>query len=32
MRLARLGDGKLYVGSWSGWIHDGERPVATGDA
>ena len=32
MRLAGLGDAKLYVGSWSGWIHDGDRPVATGDA
>ena len=32
MRFAGLPDGKLYVGSWSGWIHDRDRPVAIGDA
>jgi thiosulfate/3-mercaptopyruvate sulfurtransferase len=30
MRLAGLGDARLYEGSWSDWIHDGARPVATG--
>jgi thiosulfate/3-mercaptopyruvate sulfurtransferase len=32
MRLAGLGDARLYEGSWSGWIHDRSRPIATGDA
>jgi thiosulfate/3-mercaptopyruvate sulfurtransferase len=31
MRFAGVGEGRLYVGSWSGWIHDGDRRVATGD-
>lgn len=30
MRLAGL-DGRLYQGSWSDWVHDGTRPVATGE-
>ena len=31
MRLAGLGDARLYVGSWSEWVGDPARPVATGD-
>jgi len=31
MRLAGLGDGWLYEGSWSDWISDPDRPVATSD-
>ncbi len=31
MRLAGLGDGRLYVGSWSAWISLPERPVTSGD-
>ena len=27
---AGLGEGRLYVGSWSEWCSDPERPVATG--
>jgi thiosulfate/3-mercaptopyruvate sulfurtransferase len=30
LRLAGLG-GRLYEGSWSDWVHDGTRPVATGE-
>ena len=29
---AGLGDGRVYIGSWSEWIRDPERPVATGTA
>ncbi len=31
LRLAGLGDARLYEGSWSGWISDRERPVAVGE-
>jgi thiosulfate/3-mercaptopyruvate sulfurtransferase len=31
-RLAGLAQPRLYEGSWSDWVHDGDRPVATGDA
>jgi thiosulfate/3-mercaptopyruvate sulfurtransferase len=31
MELAGLGQGSLYVGSWSEWIRSGNRPVATGE-
>jgi thiosulfate/3-mercaptopyruvate sulfurtransferase len=31
MEAAGLGPGKLYAGSWSEWIRDPARPVATGD-
>jgi thiosulfate/3-mercaptopyruvate sulfurtransferase len=30
LRLAGF-DGRLYEGSWSDWVHDGSRPVATGE-
>lgn len=29
MELAGLKEGKLYAGSWSEWIRDGDRPVET---
>ena len=32
LEQAGLGSGRLYVGSWSEWIADPARPVATGDA
>jgi thiosulfate/3-mercaptopyruvate sulfurtransferase len=31
MRLAGLGRPRLYEGSWSGWIADADRPIATGE-
>jgi thiosulfate/3-mercaptopyruvate sulfurtransferase len=31
MEHAGLGDNRLYVGSWSEWIRDRERPLALGD-
>lgn len=32
MERAGLRKARLYAGSWSEWIHDPARPVATGDA
>ena len=32
LALSLLGvDAALYPGSWSEWVHDGTRPVATGE-
>ncbi len=30
LKLAGLGDARLYEGSWSDWVHDPSGPVATG--
>ena len=27
---AGFGDARLYEGSWSDWVHEGDRPVAEG--
>ncbi|MGZ8571795.1 MAG: sulfurtransferase, partial [Actinomycetota bacterium] len=32
LRLAGFGDARLYEGSWSGWVSDPQRPIATGSA
>jgi thiosulfate/3-mercaptopyruvate sulfurtransferase len=32
MEAAGLNGSRLYAGSWSEWIRDPGRPVATGDA
>ena len=32
INAAGLGDGRAYIGSWSEWIRDPERPIATGAA
>ena len=31
VRHAGLGDGRLYVGSWSEWIADSARPIEIGE-
>jgi thiosulfate/3-mercaptopyruvate sulfurtransferase len=31
MEHAGLHGAALYIGSWSGWIEDATRPIATGD-
>lgn len=31
MERAGIDDGRLYVGSWSAWSSDPDRPIATGD-
>ena len=31
LKVAGIGDARLYQGSWSDWVHDQSRPVATGD-
>ena len=30
LEVAGLGPGRLFVGSWSAWGADGDRPVASG--
>lgn len=30
LRFAGFGDARLYEGSWSDWVRDPERPIATG--
>ena len=30
INLAGFGDARLYEGSWSDWVHEGDRPVADG--
>lgn len=32
MEIAGLSGSRLYVGSWSEWIRDPKRPIATGDS
>lgn len=32
VNTAGLGDGRVYIGSWSEWIRDPGRPIATGSA
>jgi len=32
MEVAGMAGGRLYAGSWSEWIRDSDRPVATGDS
>jgi thiosulfate/3-mercaptopyruvate sulfurtransferase len=31
MELAEMGQGRLYIGSWSEWTRDASRPIATGN-
>jgi thiosulfate/3-mercaptopyruvate sulfurtransferase len=31
MAQAGIGGASLYAGSWSDWVSDSARPVATGD-
>ena len=30
VNAAGMGEGRVYIGSWSEWIRDSERPIATG--